>query len=68
MSDIDRTKNCHEYCPYRKQCRFRDGEIGLDPDDCAMYAKIDDLLWDARQEDADARAEREREFEETEDW
>ena len=68
MSDINPNENCHAYCRYAKQCRFREGEVGLDPDDCSMYAKIEEIAWDATQEEADARAEREREFEETEDW
>lgn len=37
-------KNCHVYCPYGKQCRFRDGEIGLDPDDCNTYYKIEKIV------------------------
>ena len=55
-------KNCHEYCPYRKQCRFREGEVGLDPDDCSMYYKLDDLMNDARME------EKEEAFEAEDDW
>ena len=68
MKDVPQNVNCHEYCRYRKQCRYCDGKVGLDPDDCAMYAKIEDLMWDARQDAADERAEREREFEEEDDW
>ena len=53
----DTTKNCHTYCPYAKYCRYAKGENGIDPDDCAMYWKIDDLMMDARiareQEDDD---------------
>lgn len=65
---IDANKNCHEYCDLAKHCRYHPGDTGKDPDDCAMYAKIEDLMWDATQEDAEARAERERKFEECEDW
>ena len=68
MSDINPNENCHSYCRYAKYCRYHKGSNGADPEECAMYYKIEDLLWDATQEEADARAEREREFEETEDW
>jgi hypothetical protein len=40
-------KNCHEYCHYRKQCRYEKGANGINPDDCPMYWKIDDLMNDA---------------------
>jgi len=62
INDIEQGKNCHAYCQYGKQCRFRDGEIGLDPDDCSMYYKLDDLTNDERNE------EKEQAFEDTEDW
>lgn len=62
IEDVDKGKNCHAYCEYGKQCRFREGEIGKDPDDCSMYFKLDDITNDARME------EKEKEFEEIEDW
>ena len=62
MTDYDKTKNCHSYCRYRKFCRYHKGEIGLDPDDCSMYYKLEDILNDSRME------EKEKEFEEVEDW
>ena len=68
MNGIEQDKNCHEYCRYGKYCRYRDGSKGADPNECAMYYKIEDLLWDARQDDADERAEREKQFEEEDDW
>jgi hypothetical protein len=37
-------KNCHAYCHYRKQCRYAKGETGIDPEDCAMYWRIDDIV------------------------
>ena len=55
-------KNCHEYCPYRKQCRYQKGDVGLEPEDCNMYYKLEDILNDSRME------EKEKEFEEVEDW
>ena len=65
MSDVDSNKNCHEYCRYGKYCRYVDGANGFDPDECAMYYKIDDLMMDAR----DIKREQERERgEEEEDW
>jgi hypothetical protein len=48
MKDFDKTKNCHEYCPLRKCCRYAKGEIGLDPYDCGTYYKLDDLMNEAR--------------------
>lgn len=48
MSNIDPNKNCHEYCPVGKCCRFLTGGNGVDPDECAMRYKIEDLLQDAR--------------------
>ena len=45
---IDPNKNCHEYCPVGKCCRFLDGGNGVDPEECAMRWKIEDLLQDAR--------------------
>lgn len=48
MNDIDPNKNCHEYCRYGKQCRYLKGSNGMDPDECAMYYKIEDIMMDAR--------------------
>ena len=45
---IDPNKNCHEYCPVGKCCRFLVGSNGIDPEECAMRWKIEDLLQDAR--------------------
>lgn len=47
MNNIDPNKNCHEYCRVAKCCRYLKGENGMDPDECAMYYKIDDLLQEA---------------------
>lgn len=67
MYDIDPSKNCHEYCRYGKQCRYLKGGNGVNPDDCGMYYKIDDIMQEAREI---AREEREKEREELEgdDW
>ena len=65
MPKIDPNKNCHEYCRYGKYCRYVEGTNGFDPDECAMYYKIDDLMMDAQ----DIKREQERERgEEEEDW
>ena len=65
MGNIDPNKNCHEYCRFGKMCRFLNGEVGLDPEECVMYYKIDDLLMDAQ----DIKKEQERSRgEEEEDW
>lgn len=40
-------RNCKEYCRYSRYC-YTKGFIGMDPDDCAMFWKIDDLILDAR--------------------
>ena len=60
MSSIQHDKNCHEYCPNAKYCRYLDGDIGIDYEECAMYYKIDDLLMEARdiaKEERKARGE-----------
>lgn len=61
---IDPNKNCHEYCIYSKMCRYCKGENGIDPYDCAMFYKLDDLNNDAK----DIREEQEKAFEEVDDW
>ena len=40
-------RNCKEYCRYAQYC-YTKGAVGMDPEDCAMFFKIDDLLMDAR--------------------
>ena len=62
---IEQNKNCHEYCPYRKQCRYAKGENGINPEDCAMYWKIDDIMNetdDIREEQRRSRGDYEDEF------
>lgn len=61
---IDPNKNCHEYCIYSKMCRYCKGENGMDPYDCTMFYKLDDLNNDAK----DIREEQEKAFEECDDW
>ena len=61
--------NCREHCRQAQLCRLK-GWDDLDPDNCAMFYKIEDLLWDA---ECEAMAERAREREEMElndpdDW
>ena len=63
MKDIDPNKNCHEYCPYSRLCKYAKGSNGMDPDDCGTYYKIDDILAEAR----DIAREQRRELEEEED-
>ena len=46
------TRNCKERCHYSKYCHQK-GWDDLNPDDCAWYYKIDDLLNDARYENHD---------------
>lgn len=60
MNKVDQTKNCHEYCRWGKQCRYMDGENGLDPAMCAMYWKINGIMTDSIQE--------KKRYEEGEDW
>lgn len=48
MNDIDKTRNCHEYCRYGKQCRYLKGGNGVVPEDCGMYYKIEDIMADSR--------------------
>ena len=65
MANIDLNKNCHDYCRYGKQCRYLKGSNGFDPDECAMYYKIDDLMMEARDM---AMEDRRRMEEEGGDW
>lgn len=64
MNNIDPNKNCHEYCHYRKQCRYAKGQNGIDPEDCAMYWKIEDIMNDAQ----DILEEERRARGEDDDW
>ena len=67
MTDIDKTKNCHGYCRYSKQCRYLEGKAGQDPEDCYMYYKIEDIINDTRDIAAEERRikeEEEREYDE----
>ena len=68
MACVDPNKNCHEYCSYGKMCRYHKGSNGADPDECAMWYKLDDLMNEARDMDREDRMRREQEFEECEDW
>lgn len=61
---IDPNKNCHEYCIYSKMCRYCKGENGMDPYECGMFYKLDDLNNDAK----DIKEEQERAFEGVDDW
>ena len=68
MKNIDPNKNCHEYCSYGKMCRYCKGSNGADPDECAMWYKLDDLMNEARDIEREQRMQREKEFEECDDW
>lgn len=68
MKNIDPNKNCHEYCSYGKMCRYCKGSNGMDPDECAMFYKLDDLMNEARDIEREERRKREEEFEECDDW
>ena len=59
------SKNCHEYCRYSKYCRYHPGYNGQDPDECAMYYKIEDIMDEARDIEREQRRARE---EECDDW
>lgn len=48
-------KNCHNYCRYGKMCRYVKGCDGMNPDDCAMYYKLDDLMNEARDMEQEQR-------------
>ena len=61
---IDPNKNCHEYCIYRKMCRYAKGENGKDPYDCGTFYKLDDLNNEAKE----IREEQEKNFEDIDDW
>lgn len=59
------TRNCKDYCRFAQHCYIKGGE-GVDPDECPMYFKIEDLLWDA--ECARREELREEEREDLDDW
>ena len=63
-TDWKKDKNCHEYCPYRKMCRYCEGEIGLVVDECSMYYKLDDIVNDAR----DIEREQRKSLDDYDDW
>ena len=56
MNSIDPNKNCHEYCPIAKYCRFAKGNNGENPEECGTYYKLLDLINDAN----DIKYEQER--------
>ena len=62
MNNIDPNKNCHEYCRYAKCCRYLKGANGVDPEECAMYYKIEDLIEEARDVERERRAEMAKEM------
>ena len=63
-TDDKANKNCHEYCPYGKMCRYVKGEIGLVVDECSMYYKLDDIANDAR----DILEEQRKSLDDYDDW
>jgi hypothetical protein len=67
MSDIDPNKNCHEYCRLAKYCRYIEGGTGIDPEDCAMLCKIEDILADAREIEMEQRRAL-KEYDDDDDW
>ncbi len=64
MSNAD--KNCHDYCPYAKMCKYTKGEVGLDPYECGNYYKYDDLMNEAK--DIEREIRREAGLEDVDDW
>ena len=57
-------RNCHEYCRYGKYCRYLKGGDGVNPDDCAMSYKIEDLLNYAR----DVEYEQRKALDDYDEW
>ena len=55
-----RKKSCHYYCKYARYCNEK-GSDGKNPDNCANYFHIEDIINDAKQDEAEERAERESE-------
>ena len=43
------TRMCNEYCRYAQHCIYwkKHWSVGMNPDECALYYKIEDILWDA---------------------
>ena len=63
-TDWKKDVNCHAYCPYGKMCRYCKGDTGIVVDECSMYYKLDDINNEAKE----YREEKERAFEECDDW
>lgn len=61
---IDPNKNCHEYCPVKKCCRYAQGENGLDYHECATYGILLNLLEEAKT----ARWQKKKDEMEDDDW
>ena len=65
------TRNCHEYCHYAQACNMmlhgHPGTIGMNPEECAAYYKIEDILWDAECARRDYQDEDEIPFDEEPD-
>lgn len=57
-------RSCREYCRFSQYCH-REGEPGLDPEDCPTAWRIEDCIWDA---ECDRREEPENEPEDPDDW
>lgn len=72
MNNIIPDKNCHEYCWYGKYCRYLKGEIGADPEECAMYYKIEEIEAEAKEIEREQRRIRAEELDvderEVDDW
>ena len=57
-------RNCREYCRFARHC-YIEGRAGVDPEECPMAFKIEDLLWDA---ECARREEPTEEREDPDDW
>ena len=66
MSKIDPEKNCHEYCPIAKCCRYALGEVGINYEECGTYYKLLDLIEDEK--DIKREQMKCRAFDEEDDW
>ena len=64
MNNIDPNKNCHEYCPLGKYCRYANGSNGSDPYECGTYYKLEDIIADAR----DILEEQRKSLDDYDDW
>ena len=59
---------CRDICRYAQFC-YEKGFDDLEPENCAKYYKIEDLLWDAECDARDDREQqREMEMTEPDDW